>query len=118
MSYCIVFLVLHLQFECDVHTVGKFEGGIMVVYEPSIVKELEVLEAEDFSSLYLLLLNLEVLAQMHGDKKGKDGELGDCTLELHQFLFGDFGNEACGDGFLLMFLWVGIFCRLGIGIVE
>jgi hypothetical protein len=49
---------------------------------------------------------------MHGKEEGKDGELQDCTLELHQFLFGDFGNDACGDGFLLMFLWVRIFVGL------
>ncbi len=109
MGYFIVFLVRLLQFKCDVDTVGKFEGGIVVVYKPSIFEELENSKAEDFGSLFLLLLNLGVLARTHGKEEGKDGELQDCTLEICQFLFGDFGNDACGDGFLLMFLWVGIF---------
>ncbi len=81
----------------------------MVVYKPSIFKELKISEAEDFGLLFLLLLNLDVLAQTHGKDEDKDGEMQDCTLELHQFLFGGFSNDECGDGFLLMFLWVGIF---------
>jgi hypothetical protein len=109
MSYCIVFLILLLEFECDVDTVGKFKGEIVVVYEPSTFEESKILEAEDFGLLFLLLLNLDVLARMHGKEEGKDGELQDFTLELCQFLFGNFGNDACRDGFLLMFLWVGIF---------
>jgi hypothetical protein len=99
MNYCVVFLVLLLHFECDVDTVGKFEGGIVVVYEPSIFEELEILETEDFGSLFLLLLNLDILAQAHGIEEGKNGELQDCTLELHQFLFGNFGNDGGRDGF-------------------
>jgi hypothetical protein len=75
MSYCVIFLILLLQFECDVDTVGKFEGGIVVVYEPSTFEELEILEAEDFGSLFLLLLNLDVLARTHDEEEGKDGEL-------------------------------------------
>ncbi len=67
------------------------------------------MEAEYFGLLFLLLLNLNVLARTHGKEEGKNGELQACTLELHQFLFGIIGNDACGDGFLLMFLWVGIF---------
>ncbi len=81
----------------------------MVVYEPSIFEESKILKAEDFGSLFLLLLNLDILARTHGEEKGKDGELRDCTLELCQFLFGNFGNNACGDGFSRMFIWVGIF---------
>ncbi len=81
----------------------------MVVYEPSIFEESKISEAEDFGLLFLLLLNLDVLARMHGKEEGMDGELQVYTLELRQFLFGDFGNDACGDDFLLMFLWVGIF---------
>jgi hypothetical protein len=98
-----------LHFKCDVDTVGKFERGIVVVYKLSIFEESEILEVEDFGSLFLLLLNLNVLARMHGEEGGKDSELQDCTLELHQFLFGSFGNDACRHGFLLMFLWVSIF---------
>jgi hypothetical protein len=60
MSYGFVFLVLLLQFECDVDTVIEFEGGMVVVYEPSIFEESEVLEAEDFGLSFLLLLNLDV----------------------------------------------------------
>jgi hypothetical protein len=64
-----------LEFECDVDTVGKFEGGIMVVYKPSNFEESKILEAEDFGSLFLLLLNLDVFAQTHGKEEDKDGEL-------------------------------------------
>jgi hypothetical protein len=69
MSYCIIFLVLLLQFECDVDADGKFEGGIMVVYEPSIFEESEISEAEDFGWSFLLLLNLDVLTQTHGKEE-------------------------------------------------
>jgi hypothetical protein len=62
MSYCVDFLVRVWHFKCDVDTVGKFEGGIVVVFEPSIFEESEILEAEDFGLLFFLLLNLEVLA--------------------------------------------------------
>jgi hypothetical protein len=109
MSYCIIFLVILLEFECDVDTVGKFEGGIVVVYKRSIFEESKILEAKDFGSLFFLLLNFDILTRTHGKEESKDGELRYCTLELRQFLLGDFGNDACGDGFLLMFLWVGIF---------
>jgi hypothetical protein len=80
-----------------------------MVYKPSIFEELDILEVEDFSLSFLLLLSLDVLTQMNGKKEGRDGELQDCILDLHQFLFGDFGNDASGDGFLLMLLWVSIF---------
>ncbi len=49
MSYCVIFHVVLLQFKCDVDTVGEYEGGIMVVYEPSIFEESEISEAEDLS---------------------------------------------------------------------
>jgi hypothetical protein len=42
-------------------------------------------------------------------KTGKNGELQYSTLQLRQFLFCDFGNDAGGDGFLLLFFGVGIF---------
>ncbi len=80
----------------------------MVVYKPSIFEESEILEAEDFGSLFLLLLNLDARIQTHGKEEGMNGVLQDCNLELRQFLFGNFGNDICGDGFLLTFLWVDI----------
>ncbi len=84
----------------------------MVVYKPSIFEESEILEAEDFGSLFSMLLNLDIFPHAHGKRECKDGELQDCTLELFQFLFSNFGNDACGDGFLLMFFWVSIFVGL------
>jgi hypothetical protein len=51
-----------LEFKCDIDTVGKFEGRIVVVYEPSIFEESKISEAEDFGLSFLLLLNLDVLA--------------------------------------------------------
>ncbi len=62
MSYCIIFLALLLEFECDVDTVGEFEGRIVVVYKQSIFEETEISEVDNFGSLFLLLLNLDVLA--------------------------------------------------------
>ncbi len=59
--------------------------------------------------MFFMLLNLDIFAHVHGEGECKDGELQDCTLELFQFLFGNFGNDACRDGFLLMFFWIGIF---------
>ncbi len=84
------------------------EGSWWFISRP-FFEESKILDAEDFGSSFFLLLNLDVLAQMHGKKEGKDGELQDCTLELRQFLFGDFGNDTCRNVFLLLFLWVGIF---------
>jgi hypothetical protein len=69
------FLVLLLQFECDVDTVGKFKGGIIVVYKPSIFEESEISDTEDFGLSFLLLLNLDALAQMHGKEEGHNDEL-------------------------------------------
>ena len=43
MSYCVIFHVVLLQFKCDVDTVGEYEGGIMVVYEPSIFGGLDMI---------------------------------------------------------------------------
>jgi hypothetical protein len=62
MSYCFIFVVLLLQIECDVDTVGKFEGGIVVVYKPSIFEASEISEAKDFGLSFLLFLNLDILA--------------------------------------------------------
>jgi hypothetical protein len=38
MSYCVIFLVLILELECDVDTVGKFEGGIVVVVNVDVLR--------------------------------------------------------------------------------
>jgi hypothetical protein len=84
------------------------EGSWWFMSRP-FFEELEILEVEDFGLLFLLLPNLDILARTYSKEEGKDGELQDCTLELRHFLFGNFGNDACGNSFLLMFLWVGIF---------
>jgi hypothetical protein len=107
-----------LHFKCDVDTVGNFEGGIVVVYNPSIFEEAEIWEVEDFGLSFPLLLTLDVLAQTHGEEKGKDGELQDCTLEISYVCLAIFGNDPCRDGFLLMFLWVSIFVGLELIIIE
>ena len=39
LGCCVVILVLFLHFKGDVDAVGIFEGGIVLVYEPSIFEE-------------------------------------------------------------------------------
>ena len=103
MGCCVVLLILFLHFEGDVDTVGRFEGGIVVVYELSIFEESKISEAKDFGSPFLLFLDFDVLARTHGKEEGKNGELQYSTLQLCQFPFCNFGNDAGGDGFLLLF---------------
>ncbi len=78
-----------------------------MVDKPSVFEEMEILELEDFGSLFLLLRYFDILAKTHGKEEGKNGELQDCTLELHQYCL-VIGDGAGGDGFLLLLLWVGI----------
>jgi hypothetical protein len=73
---CFVFLlILFLHFEGDVVAVRIFKGGIVVVNKPSFFEESKVSEAKDFGLLFVLLLDFDVLARMHGKEKGKNGEL-------------------------------------------
>ncbi len=58
----VVLLVFFLHFESDVDAVGVFEGGIIVVDEPTVFEESKVLEAKDFGSLFFVLLDFDVLA--------------------------------------------------------
>ena len=67
-------------------------------------EESKVLEAKDVGSLFVLLLDFDVLARTHGKEKGKNGELRNSTLQLCQFPFCDFSNDAGGDDFLLLSL--------------
>ena len=108
----LVFLILLLHFKCDVDTASQFDGEIIVIDKPSGFEESEILEAKEFGLSFLLLLNLDILARTHGKEEGKNGELRDCTLELHQFLLCNFSNDVGRDGLLLMFLWVGVFAGL------
>ena len=80
-----------------------------MVYEPSFFEELKVLKAKDFSSLFVLLLDFDVLVRTHGKEKGKNGELQYSALQLCQFLFCNFGDDTGGDGFLLLFFGVFVF---------
>ncbi len=80
-----------------------------MVDKPTVVEELKVSEAKYFGSLFLLLLDFDVLAQTHGKEKGKNGELQYSTLQPCKILLCNFGNDTGGDGFLLLFLGVGIF---------
>ncbi len=75
LGCCVVLLVFFLHFKSDVDAVGVFEGAIVVVDEPAVFEESKVLEAKDFGSLFFVLLDFDVLAQMHGKEKGKNGEL-------------------------------------------
>ncbi len=72
--------------------------------EPSLFEESKVLESEYFGAKIFLLGDFDILAQAHGKEKGNNCELQDCTLELLQILFGNFGNDAGRDGFLLLSL--------------
>ncbi len=109
MGCCVVLLVLFLHFKGDDDAVGIFEGGIIVVKKPSFFEESKVLEAKDFGSSFVLLLDFDVLARMHGKEKGKNCELQYSALQLCQFLFWDFGDDAGGDGFFLLFFRVFVF---------
>jgi hypothetical protein len=71
----VVLLVFFLHFKSDVDSVSIFEGGIVVVDEPTIFEESKVLEAKDFGLSIFVLLDFDVLTQMHGKEKGKNGEL-------------------------------------------
>jgi hypothetical protein len=53
---------LFLHFKSDVDAVGVFEGGIVVVNEPTIFGESKVLEAKDFGLSFFVLLDFDVLA--------------------------------------------------------
>ncbi len=75
MGCCVVLLIFILYFEGDVDAVGIFEGGIVVVYEPSVFEESKVLEAKDSGSSCVLLLDFDVLARTHDKEIGKNGEL-------------------------------------------
>ena len=106
MGCCVVLLIIFLHFKGDVDAIGIFEGGIVVVYKPSNFEESKVSEAKNFGSLFVLLLDFDVFARMHGKEKGKNDKLQYSTLQLRQFLFCNFGNNAGGDGFLLLFFVV------------
>ncbi len=73
MGCCVVLLILFLHFKVDVDAVGIFEGGIVVVHEPSVFEESKVSEAKDFGLLFVLLLDFDVLSRTHGKEKGKNG---------------------------------------------
>ena len=46
-----------------------------MVNKLTVFEESKVLEAKYFGSLFLLLLDFDVLARMHGKEKGKNDEL-------------------------------------------
>ncbi len=104
----VVLLIFFLHFEGDVDAVCVLEGGI-VFDEPTVFEESKVPEAKDFCSSLFMLLDFDELARMHGNKKGKNCELRYGTLQLRQILFGNLSDDAGGDGFVLLFFWVGIF---------
>ncbi len=104
----VVLLVFFLHFEGDVDAVRVFEGGI-VFDEPTVFEESKIPEAKDFCLSFFMLLDFDVLARMHGKEKGKNCELQYGTLQLRQILFGNLSDDTGGDGFVLLFFWVGIF---------
>ena len=59
---------------------------VVVAEESTIFEESKVLEAEDFGSLFFVLLNFDVITQAHGKEKGKSCELGDGTLHFFAIL--------------------------------
>ncbi len=75
----------------------------------TVFEESKVSEAKDFRTSFLMLLDFNVLTRMHGKEKGKNCELRYGTLQLHQIPFCNLGNDAGGNGYLLLFFWVGIF---------
>ncbi len=77
--------------------------------ESTVFEEWKVPEAKDFCTLFFVLLDFDVLARTHGKEKGKNCELRYGMLQLRQIPFCNFGDDAGGDGFLLLFFFVGIF---------
>ncbi len=100
-------LVLHL--EGDVDAVGVLQGWVVVVEESTVFEELKVLDAEDFGSLFFVLLDLDIFTGAHGKEKGESCELGDGTLQWREILLCNFGDDTSRDCFLLFFCWVFIF---------
>ncbi len=82
--------------------------------EITILEEAKVPKAEDVGTLFLLVWDFDILTRTHGKEKGKDGELRYCALQL-QIPFCNLGDDAGGDGFLLLFVafcWVGVLVGL------
>jgi hypothetical protein len=77
--------------------------------EATVFEESKVQEAKDFRTSFLMLLDFDVLTKTHGKEKGKNCELRYCTLRLRQIPFCNLGDDAGGNGFLLLFFWVGVF---------
>ncbi len=77
--------------------------------EATIFEESKVPEAKDFRTSFLMLSDFDVLTRTHGKEKGKNCELRYGTLQLRQIPFCNLGNDAGGNGFLLLFFWVGVF---------
>ena len=76
----------------------------------TVFEESKVPEAKGFCTSFFVLLDFDVLARTHGQEKGKNCELRYVTsLQLRQILFCNLGDDAGGNGFLLLFFWVGIF---------
>jgi hypothetical protein len=75
LGCCVILLVFLLHFEGDVDAVSIFEGGIIVVNEPTVIEESKVSEAKYFGWSFFMMLNFDILAQMHGKEKGDNGEL-------------------------------------------
>ena len=72
---------LFLHFEGDVDAVGVLQGWVNVDEESTVFEESKVSYAEDFSSLFFMLLDLDAFTQAHDKEKGKSWELGDGTLQ-------------------------------------
>ncbi len=104
----VLLFVFFLHFKGDVDAVRVFEGGILF-NKPTVFEESKVPEAKDFCLSFFMFLDFDVLARTHGKEKGKNCELQYGTLQLHQILFGNLSNDTGGDGFVLLFFWVGIF---------
>jgi len=105
----VVLFVFFLHFEGDVDAVGVLKGWVVVAEESTVFEELKVSDAEDFGSLFFVLLDLDVLTRAHGKEESESCELGDGTLQWCEILLCDFSDDASGDCFLLFFFWVFIF---------
>ena len=106
----VVLVVLFLHFEGDVDAVGMLQGRwVVVAEEVTVFEESKVSDAEDFGSLFFMLLDFDLFTQVHGKERGESWELRDGTLQRREILLCEFGNDASRDYFLLFFFWVFIF---------
>ncbi len=79
---------------------------VVVLNQFSVLEKPEVAKADDVGSLLLCLGDFEVFAWLHGKEDCHGGELSNGLLQFCDLLFCHLGNDAHGDGCLLLLFGV------------